>query len=243
MMTQNSQYPAPHDRNWFPALIPGLVLVGLGMLFLLDNLHILYLREWVRFWPVILIAIGLAKVVDSAFAGGRTVGIIFMCVGAILLAKNFGLILVRVRDLWPIFLIGIGLFMLWHRLTPHPTWHDRQRSSSASVVSDHAVFGGGKRNVNTDDFQGGEVSAIFGGVELNLRRAVMKGESATLEVNTVFGGVEVTIPENWSAVVQGSGVFGGFSDSTVQPDPARTPDFRRIIVRGAAVFGGVNIKN
>ena len=242
-MTQNPQYPAPHERNVFPALVPGLILVAIGLLFLLDNLNILYLREWVRYWPVILIAIGLAKLVDSTFTGGRVVGAIFMGTGAVLLAKNLGLIVVRARDLWPLILIGLGLLLLWHRLSPRPSWHSRHGVSSASVVTDWAVFGGGKRNVNAQDFQGGQVSAVFGGVELDLRQALMKDDSATLEINAVFGGVEVRIPENWSAVVQGTGVFGGFADNTVQPDPARTPDLRRLVIRGSAVFGGVDIKN
>jgi len=242
-MTQNNQYPAPPERNVFPALIPGLVLVAIGLLFLLDNLNILYLRDWVRYWPVILIAIGLAKLVDSTFTGGRVVGAIFIGVGAVLLARNLGLIFIQLRDLWPLFLIGLGLLLLWHRLSPHPSRHCRRGASDSSVVTDWAVFGGGKRNINTEDFQGGQVSAVFGGVELDLRRAVMKAESATIEVNTVFGGVEMRIPENWSAVVQGVGVFGGFADNTVQPDPARTPDLRRLIVRGSSVFGGVDIKN
>ena len=47
------------------ALIPGLTLVAIGALFLLDNLHIVHVSNWFAYWPVILIAIGLVKMVDS----------------------------------------------------------------------------------------------------------------------------------------------------------------------------------
>ena len=83
---------------------------------------------------------------------------------------------------------------------------------------------------------------VFGGFEIDLRNAAIEGDSAVLEVNAVFGGVEVKIPRNWSAVVQGTGIFGGYTDTTVQPDE-RAPGFKRIFFRGGAVFGGVEVKN
>jgi len=46
-------------------LIPALIVIGIGVLFLLNNLNILYFQDWVRYWPVILIAIGLVKLVDA----------------------------------------------------------------------------------------------------------------------------------------------------------------------------------
>jgi hypothetical protein len=38
------------------------------------------------------------------------------------------------------------------------------------------------------------------------------------------------------------GIFGGTSDETVQPLP-EAPGVKRLVVRGVAVFGGVEIKN
>ena len=69
------------------------------------------------------------------------------------------------------------------------------------------------------------------------------GDSATVEINAVFGGAEVRIPTNWSAVVQAAGVFGAITDNSIQPNLATTPNFKRLYLKGAAVFGGVNIKN
>ncbi len=40
------------------ALIAGLILIGIGLLFLFENTA---WRLWVRYWPVILILIGLSK--------------------------------------------------------------------------------------------------------------------------------------------------------------------------------------
>jgi hypothetical protein len=41
--------------------------------------------------------------------------------------------------------------------------------------------------------------------------------------------------------MRGGGVFGGFSDHTMHPP--LTPETKRLIVKGGAVFGGVTVKN
>ena len=63
-----------------------------------------------------------------------------------------------------------------------------------------------------------------------------------LEINAIFGGAEVKIPQNWNADLRGVGIFGGFGDETLHPD-LNVPGTKRLIVRGAAVFGGVGVKN
>jgi hypothetical protein len=194
--------------------------------------------------------------VDSAFASGRTVGGIFVAFGSIMLARNLGFLDVALRDLWPLILIGVGILMLLNRTTfwreglyvgisrsSARHWRRREHEYRPGMLDEYAVFGGGKRKVNTFDFKGGHVEAVFGGFEIDLREAVMEGDTAVLEANSVFGGIEIRIPRTWSAVVQGVGVFGGYSDETTQPDPTVVPNPKRLIVKGAGVFGGVEVKN
>jgi len=233
-------------------LVPGLILVGIGALLFLNNLHIIYMREWLAYWPVILIAIGIVKLVDSNSVDGRVGGGVLLGLGAVLLAQSLGYLQFRLRDMWPLILIGLGLLLLFQRAQ----WHVRLpngpitvgpgfRASSASTadtVKIDAVFSGGKRVVKSQDFQGGEIVAVFGGIELDLRQAGIAADSAILEINAIFGGVEIRIPQDWSASVEGVGIFGGFADNTLQPDP-RNPMVKRLVVRGAAIFGGVDVKN
>ena len=70
----------------------------------------------------------------------------------------------------------------------------------------------------------------------------MSDDSAVVQVSAIFGGVEIKVPTNWLVISQGTGIFGGFSDSTSQP-PEGTPGLKRLIIKGEAVFGGVDIKN
>jgi hypothetical protein len=277
-MERNSNPSGPGNENQggvtserMSALIPGLILVGIGALFLLDNLHIVRLHTWLDYWPVILIAIGMVQLVDSNYTGGRVAGGVLMGVGGLFLADNLGYLRFNIWDLWPLILIGAGLAMLWNRATRGPQdwwdarsrWHDRWRqrtwrggpwggwsgaepfssatSFSGNVLHEYAVFGGSRRTITAQDFRGGRVACVFGGVNLDLTGAAMSGNTAVLELSTVYGGATVRIPTSWNLEVRGVGIFGGFSDQTVHPP--NSPDMKRLIVRGAAIFGGATFKN
>jgi len=217
--------------------------VAIGALFFLNNLHIIYWREWFAYWPVILIAAGIVKLVDSAYAEGRVAGGILVGLGAIFLAQTLGFLQFRMRVMWPLLLIGLGLLLLFqraHAWQPPDFWKDR--TVKANVLNEVVIFGGGKRVVSAADFQGGTIQAIFGGLEIDLRHAGIAGESATLDVSAVFGGVEIKIPQSWNAVVEGVGIFGGYADETMHPDSSVT-GVKSLILKGAAVFGGVEVKN
>jgi Domain of unknown function (DUF5668)/Cell wall-active antibiotics response 4TMS YvqF len=252
-------------RGWRSnhGLIPGAIVIGIGVLFLLQNFHIMYIWDWWRFWPVAVIAAGLVKLVDSTYGSGRVLGGIMVGVGAIFMGSTLGFYDVTIGELWPVALIGLGLMMLGNRVWgPHlagpapgrwdkgawnkEAWNkgrEADASGSYSSLNEVAIFGGGKRKVTSQDFKGGELTAIFGGFEIDLRNAGMAGDSAVLEVNAVFGGAEIRIPETWTAVVQGMGIFGGYSDESTAPNPATNPQIKRLFLKGAAVFGGVSVKN
>ena len=223
--------------------IPAIVLIVIGALFLLDNLHIFYFHDVVRFWPVLLVAVGMVKLVDSSDQGGRIFGGTLLAIGGILLARSFGYLDVSIWDLWPVILIVLGVAMILGRLGLPFGVPKFDKSVPVGMLNENAVFGGGKRNITTPDFQGGRINAVFGGFELDLRNAAIQSDSAALEVNAVFGGVELRVPEHWQVEVRGTGVFGAFSDETHHPSPAEFPIIKRFILTGGAVFGGVVAKN
>ena len=231
-----------------PGLIPAMVIIGIGVLFLLNNLHILYMDQWYRYWPVILIAAGLAKLVDSAAQGSRVMGGVMIGIGALFLADNLNVIQLTWADFWPVILIGIGVLMLVNRLSGPilgpKSWSFTAPAPAAAdgVFCANAIFSGFKRKITEGDFRGAYISAIFGGGELNLRQAGMAGDSAIVQVSAIFGGVEIKVPRNWLVVSEGTGIFGGFADETRPPDD-NAPGLKRLIVKGEAIFGGVNVKN
>jgi predicted membrane protein len=243
MEPQYSCRPPYHreDAGASERLVPAIVLIAVGAIFLLHNLHVVYAFELFRYWPAILIAVGIVKLVDSSENSGRAAGGVLVAMGGIFLAQSLGFLDVHFWDLWPLILIGIGLAMLFEG---NLGWHAGVKTNTAaSGVKEAAIFSGGKRVINDQNFRFAKYDAVFGGFEIDLRRANMMEDQAVLDLNAVFGGIEVKVPESWSVVVKGAGVFGAFQDSTLQPDPRIYPQPKRLIVKGGAVFGGVELKN
>ena len=88
----------------------GLILMGIGVVFLLGNMGYLDVREVFVFWPVILIIFGAVKIVESR---DHTAGIFWVVIGVLFLLGSFGIIRMTFHELWPILVIGIGALMLW----------------------------------------------------------------------------------------------------------------------------------
>lgn len=258
----------PHRRHG--GLVGGVILAGIGVLLLLQNLGIPYFEDLERYWPVILIVVGLAQAARSIGAGGKVWGGAVFIVGIIFLLNNFGVIHGDIwRFLWPGILILAGLGMLARTLdreaggsyNPGATAanakkfgedlrdrivsdiHARIPRGSINSLSEWAVFGGARRRVDSQDFQGGEAFAMFGGVEIDLRKAGSTREEILIEANAIFGGIEIRVPETWNVLVRGSGIFGGYEDETIDTRVAPEGKQPILIVNGFAVFGGVTIKN
>jgi hypothetical protein len=240
----------PDTGSISAGLIFGFAIVAIGVLFLLDNFGVPVGFLW-EYWPVTLIAVGLAKVVDSRETSARTGGAIVMLVGIVLIADKIHLPFlnhVSLWSLWPLALIAFGFMTLWGALegkgvgvtaSARWNWGGPLSTGNCNMFS---VFGGSNRKVS-GDFKGADLVAIFGGGGLDLRNATMSADEAVVSVNAIFGGFEIRVPETWLVDVHVAGIFGGHEDKTHQPDPRLVPNPKRLTVRGSTIFGGLGIKN
>jgi len=104
-----------------------------------------------------------------------------------------------------------------------------------------AVFGGVERHITEQDFHRTQCAAVFGGCKIDLRDAQITGSEAFLDTYAIFGGVEVRVPEDWEIVNRGVAIFGGISDHRRRG--AASPKAKSLVIEGAAIFGGVDIKD
>ncbi len=128
-------------------------------------------------------------------------------------------------------------------------WYD----SSAPRLDEVNIFWGRKRRIVAKNFVGGEIVTIFGGFDIDLRDADILGNIAEIEVVNIFGGGDIRVPQNWEIVMEAVGIFGGCSDRTLHPDSSNPRSYpadgstasqpKRLIVKGVAIFGGLNVKN
>jgi len=222
-------------------LIFGLAAILFGVVFLLDNMDLIDGRQYVRFWPLFLIAFGVIRLLQPGPGGsGRFVGSMFILVGAILLLRTLGMTDIGFRDIWPLILVLIGGSLIWGSTIRTRAVTADGPADPSSNVSGFAVLGAFQRSVNTNDFRGGDLTAIMGGCELDLRQADIKGAEAYLTTFALWGGIKIKVPHTWSVSLQGVPILGGFEDKTSHPT---VPGAKQLIVKGTAVMGGVEITN
>jgi predicted membrane protein len=224
----------------------GAVLVLVGTVILLDHMGYVNADKLWRFWPMIAVVAGLFNMLEY---GHRVWGVFLIFLGAILQLNQLGIAHFGWADVWPLALIGVGFFLIWGSLEARRAaakWNiGGQGGDPRSTLNEHVLFGGIERRINSKEFRGGQLHAVFGGIEIDLRDAEMAEDQAVLVANSIFGGIEVRVPETWFVAAHGQGIFGGFTDSTRYRgvNDATNPQKKTLIVRGASVFGGVEIRN
>lgn len=221
-----------------PQLLIGLIVISIGVLFTLDNVGIVRWDRYVlRYWPAGLIAIGLVKLWQSHDGmGGAFGGLLFTIAGGWLLLEQTTLIRISFMDLWPLLLVLFGGYLVWQGVVgPRP----RSTSDANATLNATAILGGITRGNNSRAFKGGDITAVMGGCELDLRQANIEGE-AVFDVFALWGGIEIRVPEDWTVVSRVMPLLGGFADSTRPPQAALT---KRLVIRGFVIMAGVEVKN
>ncbi len=240
-MRRHREYHIPRQHPQ-QRLILGIFIVIIGVLSLLDNLGWFDTRQILSFWPVVFIILGVMKLSRPAARSGSVVGLCFLAAGTILILQNCGLLVFHWHDWWPVFIIAAGASFIFRGIKM-----ERPAILSGDVVSDVknnvsvnilAIMSSSKSSHNASDFQGGEITAVMGSVELDLRAAQLNSE-ATLHLTTVFGSIEIMVPNDWIVVIHGSPVLGAIEDRSVPPLNAT----KRLIISGSVVMGSVEIRN
>ncbi len=242
-----------------------LVLILAGALLFLDNLDILPIGNLRAYWPVWMVILGIF-IFDRRRSVVATVWAVALAAcGILLILGNLGILHVTGDIIWPILLIALGAILLLR--PPHVSdWRSRLRNAalerrrrrwgaaerpgrntpfSGNAINEAVVFGSLNRRVDTPQFEGGKLDAVFGSIELDLSGAAISNAErrAEIELNAVFGGIEVTVPPTWKVVMTATAVFGGCDNSTLPPRPEPGFEPVTLVVSGEAVFGGITIQN
>src|SRR5258708_5337681 len=162
--------------------VGGAILIVLGALFLLDNLGIVHGEDLIG--PGIMIVIGSAMLA-TPWSQRRTIaGGVLVLIGVVLGLVNLKVINPRIWDLyWPLILVGVGILLLLRGLSGG--WMDPASApvTSGDSLGGFVVYGRARRRLESQDFQGGSVFALFGGVQADLRQANIKRDQVSIDAN------------------------------------------------------------
>ncbi|MCG2715346.1 MAG: cell wall-active antibiotics response protein [Candidatus Marinimicrobia bacterium] len=214
----------------------GLALIILGVIFLSDTFHIIRFGRLIsRWWPVILIIIGVTKLSGKDSKGGWTliiVGILLQLTTLHIVSWHF------IGRLWPVILIIIGIGILLKRSSSESCCGKDFTESSEDMLEFDAIFSGTEKQITSQKFHGGEISAIFGSIKLDLRNAGIAPEGCNLTADAIFGSIEIYVSPDVTVNLRGSQILGRFDNHTnnVEGGPA-------ITIKGDAIFGSVRISN
>jgi predicted membrane protein len=233
-----------------------VVLLGIGLL--LSQMGLVAADKIVRLWPLLLVWAGLGRVFEFRRCPQRAIwGVFVILMGVMLELNEFNIYAFHLHTIWPIFVIAGGLLIVWQSMAPRPNpdagaaanWFDYfqgrfHMDSNSSDLNAVAVLGGVQRNITSKKFRGGRVIAILGGVELDFIDADIEGDEAILDVSSLMGGVEIRVPDAWNVTIETVAFLAGSSDERRRaPTPAPGAIPKHLIIRGATILAGIEVKN
>ncbi|MBE6632609.1 MAG: hypothetical protein E7623_07950 [Ruminococcaceae bacterium] len=216
----------------------GIVLVAIGVVFALNAFGItnidVFFDGWWTLFIIVPCAIRLFTERDKmGNISGIVIGVLLLlCCQDILSFSMFWKIIV------PAAIIIAGITMVFTGILGNKgnTMVKKLKEEGKEIKFSCAVFSGCDINYDNQLFEGAELTAVFGGVECNLKNAIIEKDCA-IRVSAVFGGVDIIVPDNVNVKVNSISIFGGASNKTSVHKDAPT-----IYVSGACIFGGVDIK-
>jgi predicted membrane protein len=225
-----------HPRS-VPGMVAALIIITVGVILLLDRMGIIDGGDLFKFWPMLLVAGGLAHLLRPD-DGRRVPGALLLTVGVLFQLRNLDIIRLDWSAVWPTLIIAVGAALLWRALSG-----PRLTAAARDAFNESVVFGGAKLRSDTKDFRGGKLFAIFGGYEIDLTKADIAQDEVLLDVTAIFGGIDIRVPPHWRIVSKVTPILGGFEDKTDYPKADLPGGQKTLILQGLAMFGGIEVKN
>lgn len=217
----------------------GLVLVAIGILIGINALGIAHINIFFTGWWTLFIIIpcfiGLFDN-DGDSKVGNLVGIL---IGVALLLGTRGIVRfdVIVKLIVPLIFVAIGLSMIFNETIKTKITEKVKEGKKNGLENIIATFAGQKVKKDGEEFKGANLEAIFGGVVLDLRNAVIEKE-AVIKCTSIFGGNEIIMPSDVKVKVKSTPIFGGVSNKYADSKDSE----KTIYIEAFCMFGGVDIK-
>lgn len=226
-------------------IIWGIVLVLLGILLLLDQMDILGFGNLIsNYWPSLLILLGIIGLISRD--SSKLSNLFVIALGVFFQLRKLGYIDVSIWQVfWPSILILIGLSIIFqrgtvkHKSEVNPDKWEKENMVNEDIVDYFTIFSGISNSNYSKKFKGGKLTAIFGGIELDLRDAEISDKNAIISATAIFGGIDIIVPSHWNVEVKATPILGGVEKNTKFNRDENAPTLK---INGTAILGGIEIK-
>ena len=217
-------------------LLAGSALAALGVLFFLDSLNVLDAGDAVAgWWPAAIVALGVFQALSGKRVTGGTLALIGIGVGLLGVTTGF-----LGEDawgyVWPAALVLIGLWLM-------VGWGKRlgSRPADDAELDGIAVLGSALHATRSKFFRRASLTAVLGGVTLDLNEALPVPAGAEISVTAILGSVVILVPRGWVVEIRGLPLMGGWDDTTERAlAGAGAP---RLEIQALCVLGGLEVKH
>jgi predicted membrane protein len=230
-------------------MLVGLIFIFGGILFLLDNLNFINIDIGSLIFPSILIIVGITRLMHSR---KKLFGTLLVVAGVLIILPQ----IIRPwyylsgHIVFPILIIIIGLYFILRKRNGSTSNHNHNgyRDSffheelDINRIDDIAIFGGGHKVISSDNFQGGNITAIFGGSEIDLTQCKLAPGKNVLDIVAIFGGTTLIVPKDWNIMIDVIPLFGGFSNKVRNTPDVVIDTEKTLIIKGLLLFGGGEVK-
>lgn len=193
-------------------------------------------------WTFIIIVPCLVAMIQNGFRVGSIIG---FTIGVLLfLSYQPGLRFDVTALIVPAILIIIGLRIMFQSMfhrrpeSLQNNIHVEGKSTVHGSGAEHMAFFSGNRVRVQDEFYGTSLNAVFGGLVLDLREAIIKND-VEIQATAMFGGIDIYVPNGVLVKVSSVPIFGGVSNKT---NRSYEPGLPTIYLNATCMFGGIDIK-
>ncbi len=224
-------------------IIIAIFIILIGALLLAKNLGMEIPFDVWQLWPLLLIFMGIGHLIRPAMNRQPVSGIVLILLGFIFLGNTLGWFYFNFSQLWPVFLILVGLAMIGKR-----SWKTADETINTDGIDLSMLLGGGEYRYTSKQLRAGKISAIMGGGTIDLSDAEMSGNELIMHISILMGGLELIIPKHWEVHQQNTPILGGVEDKTRGHRENSGNDFlsqgdKRLVVQGSIILGGLEIRN
>ena len=228
----------------FRSIIWGIAIIALGVILGGNALGWFSIDIFFDGWWTLFIIVPSAI---SLFTEKEKVSsLMFLAVGVILLlaAQNVFSWDVAWKVILAVVLIMMGIGIIFKGIIHGKNDKEvekkiREFDNDKTMDSQVAVFSGSDRVYNDEEFMGSNLVAVFGGVNLDLRKAKFTKDTI-IRAFCLFGGIDIKLPEDVQVKMRSGFIFGGASDE-------RKGDTGKgrytVYLDATGGFGGVSVKD
>jgi len=221
----------------------GGILIILGGIFFISTWIYENFNPWniIFSWGSLWLVLGVVILVKT---DKKILGSILSGIGLFLLLGDFIPQLSKPGIIIPIIFILLGMYIIIkkRKLDSGSEFTSDSSKVNRDKIDDVSIFGGGTKIISSSNFQGGNITAIFGGSEINLINCQLAEGDNVLDVLCVFGGTTIVLPKEWDVVINVTSILGGFSNKAIRNPSVVIDQSRTLHIKGLAMFGGGEVK-